>query len=80
MANNIVDALTPLIQALEADGYSAEIGEGAGVISFKIVAGPDACVDCLSPRVIMEPTIIHVLRQAGFDQALELSYPSGSGH
>lgn len=75
MIERLEEALEPLVSALEADGYSAEIAERPGVISFKITAGPDACVDCLSPRVIMEPTIINVLRRAGFNHSLELTYP-----
>ena len=72
-----MEALAPLISALEADGYGADIDERPGVVAFRITAGPDACEECLSPRVIMEPTITNVLRQAGFNQALELTYPSG---
>jgi hypothetical protein len=75
MNDQIVEALAPLVSALEADGYGAHIDEQHGVVAFTITAGPDACEDCLSPRVIMEPTIINVLRRAGFDHTLKLTYP-----
>ena len=76
MKKRLMEALAPLVSALEADGYSADIGEQPDVVTFRITAGPEACEDCLSPRVIMEPTITNVLRQAGFSQRLELTYPS----
>jgi hypothetical protein len=68
-------ALAPVIMALEADGYGAVVVEKPGVISIKIFAGPDVCEECLSPRKVLEPMIVHMLRQNGMDHELELSYP-----
>ena len=71
-------ALAPIIEALEADGYSAVLREEPGVVYVRITAGPAACEDCLSPREIMQPIIVNVLRQNGLTHRLELTYPGES--
>jgi hypothetical protein len=72
----VAKVLEPLVSALETDGYSAVITESEGQISFEIVAGPEACEECLSPRKIIEPMILGLLRSGGFDQILKLTYPT----
>jgi hypothetical protein len=68
-------ALAPIVATLEADGYGAVVTESSGVVHFRVTAGPDACEDCLSPRDVMEPIIVNVLRRSGMPHRLELSYP-----
>lgn len=73
---SIEEALQPLVATLQADGYDAVIQSNDAVVGFHITAGPDACEECLSPREIMERIITHVLREAGFNQHLDLTYPT----
>ena len=46
-----VSALQPFSSALAADGYSLVVSalDGDG-LAVEIVAGPDACEDCLIPK------------------------------
>ena len=53
MSTQLEAVLAPLVNALEADGYGAVIEETPGLVSFQIVAGPDACEECLSPPQVM---------------------------
>jgi hypothetical protein len=73
---SIEEALRPLVVTLQADGYDAVIRANDEVVAFQITAGPEACEECLSPRAIMEPIITHALREAGFHQHLDLTYPA----
>jgi hypothetical protein len=68
-------ALEPLVMALQADGYEAVVTEAPGEVLFKIVAGQNACEECLSPRSILEPIIQHALRAGGVEANLKLIYP-----
>ena len=80
MSTQLQTVLAPLVTALEADGYSAVIEEAPGLVSFEIVAGPDACEDCLSPRQVMTGIIESVLRQNGYLVELRLKYPPSAAH
>jgi hypothetical protein len=75
MSTQLESVLAPLVNALEADGYGAVIEESPGHVSFQIVAGPDACEECLSPPQIMTGIIESVLRQNGYQVELQLKYP-----
>jgi hypothetical protein len=77
MSTSITEALAPLVSALQADGYDATIEESPEIIAFRITAGLDACSDCLSPRSVVAPLITSALRDAGYSQRLDLSYPGG---
>ncbi len=79
MGDALRTALKPLISSLEADGYGATIEERPGLVLFRIVAGPDACADCLSPRSILEPMIVQQLRKQGFQEQVQVEYPEGEG-
>ncbi|MCY3785942.1 MAG: hypothetical protein OXG47_04345 [bacterium] len=52
--HRIRQLLRPLTGALEADGYALEVSLRPGVIALQVVAGSDACDDCLVPREMME--------------------------
>lgn len=75
MTSELQTVLAPLVNALEADGYGAVIEESPGLVSFEIVAGPDACEECLSPPQVMTGIIESVLRQNGYQVELRLKYP-----
>lgn len=48
---------------LEADGYALELSaELPAVLVARIVAGPDACADCLVPKAIMRHYFEDALR------------------
>lgn len=72
-------ALAPIIEALNADGYLADVEITDGDVAMRIVAGSDACADCLSPRAILEPMILLQLRSNGLSHALTLVYPPVDG-
>jgi hypothetical protein len=73
--DQVQNALAPIIEALKADGYLADLEITGRDVALRIVAGPDACADCLSPRTILEPMILQQLRINGLTQVLTLSYP-----
>ena len=75
---SVVAALHPFSSGLEADGYSLEVeltdGDGLRV---EIVAGPEACDDCLIPREMFTGMIASTLNSKGlaFEQ-VTLVYPN----
>jgi hypothetical protein len=53
-SSEIADALAPLRAMLAADGYDVELfQEGAHLLVAQITAGPNACADCLVPKLMM---------------------------
>lgn len=70
------DALAGLRTGYEADGYSLEVESVVdGVVSVRIVPGPNACVECLVPKAIARGTIGGSLR--GLPVArVEVAYPT----
>jgi hypothetical protein len=75
----IADRLSAIIQALRADGYDMDLRWDGGTLEASIVvAGPDACPDCLSPESVIRPMMDDLL--AGPDgpgPPIRLRYPSG---
>ena len=74
---SVVSALHPYSSGLQADGYSLEVGlEGDG-LHVEIVAGPEACEDCLIPKDMFTPMIASTLNSKGlaFEQ-ITLVYPN----
>lgn len=75
--STVDEAVTPIRTALEADGYELRVEEGAEGLVLRIVAGPDACEDCLVPPAVMRPMIGKVLEDAGADDLdFDLIYPT----
>jgi hypothetical protein len=68
--------LAPFAEALAADGYSARVTDSPIEVVVDIIAGPDACAECLIPRDLMS-TMIRELFGAhlGPERRLRLSYP-----
>lgn len=79
MGEAVQAALMPLIGSLRADGYDAIVEQKPGLVLFRIIAGPDACADCLSPRSVLEPMILRQLRREGFQDQVQVEYPEGEG-
>lgn len=77
----ITDALAPLAEALEADGYEL-VAEQTGDrrARVEIVATPDACADCLVPREVFSGILRTQLGQTlSGSWDVELVYPADAG-
>jgi hypothetical protein len=75
--DDIDTILQPLIQALGADGYSVQTSATDGRVEFKIIAGENACEECLIPPAILQPMVNQLLVNAGRSESVELRYPAG---
>lgn len=74
----IKELLSPLAAGLEADGYSVDVDLQPDLIALEVVAGPDACEDCLVPKDIMREIFRSRLspEATGLDHDnVELTYP-----
>jgi hypothetical protein len=67
-------ALSGLRSTLEADDYRMSISESGGTVEVTIIAGADACADCLVPKPIMR-NILHAALGVPED-AIVLVYPA----
>ena len=74
------DALQQLRDVLTGDGYDLDWALGAGnQVAVKVIAGPDACADCLVPQPIMTAILSDAL--TGTPYTLEsIELPSGAAH
>jgi hypothetical protein len=74
------DALQQLRDVLTGDGYDLDWALSAGnQVAVKVVAGPDACADCLVPQPIMAAILTDALSATPYTlESIEL--PSGSAH
>lgn len=74
----IENALAPLRALFAADGYELVLREpSAGALTVEILAGPDACPDCLVPKDMMRPQFEAALAAAlsSAAPAVHLVYP-----
>lgn len=71
------DALRPMAEMLEADGFLLTATDDDGpVVRLEVVAGPEACRDCLVPKEVFRSIAVRHLAQAGFGSEVEIRYPS----
>jgi hypothetical protein len=77
---DLKDALQQLRDVLTGDGYDLDWALHAGnQVAVKVVAGPDACADCLVPQPIMAAILTDALRATPYRlESIEL--PSGTAH
>lgn len=71
--------LSPVSDALAADGYRLESSLKDDTLSLRIFAGVDACMDCLVPKHMMIVVVRSALRDGGVPingTAIELIYPN----
>lgn len=70
-------ALAAFATGLAADGYALEvIGTDSGGLRVEIVAGPDACADCLIPQEMFSDMLSARLASQGVEfSELSLVYP-----
>lgn len=75
---SVVSALHPFSSGLEADGYTLQVGlaDGEG-LCVEIVAGPEACEDCLIPKEMFTQMIVSTLDSKGLAfERVTLVYPN----
>jgi hypothetical protein len=72
-----LEALEPLVTALAADGYEMHVAvTGPGAARLVVVAGKDACAECLVPEKIFADIAGRRLEEAlGGTWAVEVVYP-----
>jgi hypothetical protein len=76
----VADAIAQLQGMLAPDDYQLVWKpDGPGAISLEIVAGADACAECLVPKPVMLGIVNHLLGDVGV-HATELVYPVDAGH
>ena len=77
---DLKDALQQLRDVLTGDGYDLDWALSAGnQLAVKVIAGPDACADCLVPQPIMAAILTDALSATPYTlESIEL--PSGSVH
>jgi hypothetical protein len=77
---DLKDALQQLRDVLTGDGYDLEWALNArNEVAVKVIAGPDACADCLVPQPIMAAILADALSVTPYRlESIEL--PAGSTH
>jgi hypothetical protein len=74
-------ALADIRGMLAADGYDMSLrAPGADTLAVDILAGPDACAECLVPKNIMSGIVRDALGAVVPAARIELSYPAESSH
>ena len=75
---DLKDALQQLRDVLTGDGYDLDWAlNERNQVSVKVIAGPDACADCLVPQPIMAAILKDALNPTPYSlQSIEL--PAGS--
>jgi hypothetical protein len=69
--------LDQLKQTLQADDYRLDVDVQGDSADVQIVAGPDACEECLVPKPLMQSMLAPVL---GVEPAsIRLTYPTDKG-
>lgn len=61
-------------KSLAADGYELNVDVGDESATVNVVAGPDACDDCLVPKEIMRTMLAPALGVTA--ESIDLSYPT----
>jgi len=74
------DALQQLRDVLTGDGYDLDWAlSPANQVAVKVIAGPDACADCLVPQPIMAAILTQALSDTPYTlESIEL--PSSAAH
>jgi hypothetical protein len=68
MGSDLMPALGELQQALQADGADMEVeGLEAGVATIRLILGPDACLDCIMPKDVLQKILLASIRKANPD-------------
>ena len=74
-------ALSGIRGMLAADGYGMSLRAlGTDALAVEILAGPDACAECLVPKDIMSSIVRDALGSVVPVARIEISYPAESSH
>jgi hypothetical protein len=74
MIDRIEQVLEPIRESLRADGFDLQIeGFENGVLRLIVLAGPEACRDCLLPREHLQLRLEDKLK--GIARTVRLRYP-----
>ena len=74
MTEAIEAALRPIRNSLQADGFDLKVeGVNDGVVSLVVLAGPEACLECLIPEEHFKLRIEDKLK--GLARVVRLRYP-----
>lgn len=74
-------ALADMRTMLAADGYDMSLrATGTDTLAIEILAGPDACAECLVPKHIMAGIIKDALGSLLPAAQVQVSYPAESSH
>lgn len=74
-------ALAGIRGMLAADGYDMSLRVlGTDTLGVDILAGPDACAECLVPKDIMSGIVSDALGSPAPAAHIQLSYPGESSH
>jgi hypothetical protein len=73
----VESAFGPVSGALEADGYRLAVSASeTNRLRVEVIAGPEACEDCLIPKSMLEKMLVAALGGVGLPSLpLELVYP-----
>jgi hypothetical protein len=65
--DKVASLISDFCRALERDGYQLEwnLDEGNGVLDATVVAGADACKECLVPKEVMLFVLDSALKGSG---------------
>ena len=78
-ADCIRELLNPISAVLEADGYRLHIGEtSATSVRVDVIAGDEACAQCLVQKPLLSAMIQRELTGAGLSLVIVLGYPTDS--
>ena len=77
---DLTNALQQLRDVLTGDGYDLDWAlNERNQVSVKVIAGPDACADCLVPQPIMAAILTDALSSTPYKlESIEL--PSSASH
>lgn len=77
--DDVKQALSPISQSLEADGYELTIGDmTSGTLHVSIAATENACEECLMPKSMMQNMIKQLVPSNLDIQTIDLRYPTDS--
>jgi hypothetical protein len=78
-ATDVTASLEPMTAMLGSDGYGLDISVASDRIGLTVVAGPDACKECLVPKEVFASTAVQMLAKSNIEvdpDAIDIVYPA----
>ena len=70
-------AISATKKGLEASGFSVVCAGRDDILTVSVLAGPDACAECLVPKAVLESIIGGELAAEGIEvRSVEIVYPT----